>query len=158
MSDGDRAAVDVETVFGNGELATNSNCLRGECFVQLEEIDVAEFHARLLQRGSHRGHGSHPHDSRGNAGTRVAANPSQGNAILGFRARRAHDHDGGSAVIDTARISGGDRAVLRECGAQRGEAFGGGSGTGMLVGVDQDRLLLPLHGDRDNLVLEAAAR
>ncbi len=53
------------------------------------------------------------------------------------------------------RVAGGDRPALVEGGAQRGEGLGSRLGADSLVGVDDQRIALPLgHLHRDDLLGE----
>ena len=67
-----------------------------------------------------------------------------------------HDHEGGGAVVDAARVAGGDGAVLAEGGAELGHAFDGGVVADVFVVGDHGVTLAALDGDGDDLVLEAA--
>src|SRR5579863_4692088 len=62
MSDCDRTTVDVEAVLRDGELSTDGDRLGCKRFVELEEVDIAEFDPSFLERGAHRGNWAHPHD------------------------------------------------------------------------------------------------
>ena len=50
MAEGDRTAVDVGDLVGDAELGHRGDADCGECFVELEQIDVANRLADLVQR------------------------------------------------------------------------------------------------------------
>src|SRR3981081_2407728 len=52
VADGDGAAVDVEAVLGDGELAADGDGLGGEGLVELEEADVLDLDAALAEGGA----------------------------------------------------------------------------------------------------------
>src|SRR5262245_4745396 len=62
MAQRDGAAVDVDAGQVELEIFLAREDLGGERFVDLDEIDVAERQARLLQQGAHGGNGADSHD------------------------------------------------------------------------------------------------
>ena len=53
MAEGDRAAVHVDAILIHLQLAHRRDDLRRECFVELDQIDVAERHGGQSQRFRH---------------------------------------------------------------------------------------------------------
>src|SRR5260370_35437516 len=91
MSDGDRAAVDVETLCGNTEPIAAVDDLHREGFVQFPEANVLDAQSRL---GQELGHGEDRTDSHfvGLAAPDwKAAKDSERAQALFLRALRAHD-------------------------------------------------------------------
>ena len=62
MSERDRAAVRIHAREIELEVARDREHLRGEGFVQLDEVDVGDFHLLPLEDLPHRRHGPDPHD------------------------------------------------------------------------------------------------
>src|SRR6267378_3172478 len=53
MSDGNRAAVDVQSIVGDAQAVATVDHLDGERFVQLPQIDVLDLRAGLLEQLRH---------------------------------------------------------------------------------------------------------
>ena len=85
VPEGDRAAVDVELVDVDAELAVGRDHLRGERLVDLDEVDVVDRHAGARQRLRERLDRPEAHDLRGQPGH--AGGRRSGRAASG-RARR----------------------------------------------------------------------
>ena len=152
MAERDRAAVDVDLGGIDPKLAHHGDGLRGEGFVQLEQIDVFHLQTGAIQHLADRRHRSHPHDCRIDTCRRVRQHPRQRlrSDAVSFLARR--HHHGRGAVIDPGGVAGRDRAVFLESGFQRRQFFDG-CGPRVLVGVDDNRISLFLrHGDRHDFV------
>ena len=123
----------------------------GERLVQLDQVEVGHLDAGAFEQLPHRRHRADPHHAR--------VDPCHGGRDEARRAARrrarcrlllARDHERGGAVVDPARVAGGDGAVLAERGLQRGQLLG--------VRV-RPRMLVTLElADRDELVGEAPRR
>ena len=70
MADRDRAAVDVDLAGIPAEVLVHRAGLRGKCFVRLDEIEIADVPAGLLQRCARRRDRPGAHDLRVDAGLR----------------------------------------------------------------------------------------
>ena len=88
--------------------------LRGEGLVGLDQVEVADVPAGLLQRGAGSRDRSGAHDLRIDAG--LAPRHDAAEHLLAFLGGLlgGHQHHGGGAVIDARRAAGGDGAVLLE--------------------------------------------
>ena len=115
VADGDRAAVDVEPVEVDAEVLVGRHDLGGERLVDLDQVDVADGHARRapgLACVASTGprpmiSGERPRDAGGHdAGERREAELGR----LGV----GHDHHRGGAVVERAAVAGGDHAVGAE--------------------------------------------
>ena len=157
VAERDGAAVHVDDVVADAEVAHRRDADRGERLVELEQVDVARGHVVRLERALDRTRRlreqrrvrAGDHSVTDQLGERRDAE------LLGLRAAR-HDHRRG-AVGYLRRVARGDRAVLGERGTQAGEGFGRRAGPDAFVGVDDHRIALAL-GDRHrrDLVGEAA--
>src|SRR5215813_13030108 len=67
MAERDRAAVDVQAIGGDLQLALAINRLAGERLVELDDVDVADAEAGLGEELAHRGNGADAHDLRRHA-------------------------------------------------------------------------------------------
>ena len=64
VAERDRAAVDVHALLVEAEVAHDGEALRGEGLVQLDQVDVADLHARARQQLAHGGNRPDAHDAR----------------------------------------------------------------------------------------------
>src|SRR5699024_5178881 len=124
VTDSDRAAVDVDFVFADPQLARRGDADRGKCLIDFNEVEIGRgnplFGARLgyrigrlhLQGGIRAGH----HAARAHICDRFEPE------FIGLRL--AHDNHGGRAIGNLTRRSGGDGAVLGECRTQLRHRFG----------------------------------
>src|SRR5688572_24401515 len=76
MTKRDRAAMNIEFVRVEMKLTVTGDYLRGECFIELDEIDVVEFHPRLFQQAARSRDGPDAHDLRVDTGLRVSDDAS----------------------------------------------------------------------------------
>src|SRR3954451_20785740 len=155
VAERDRAAVDVDLVRVEAELAGGLDSDRGERLVELHQVEVGGGDALLLEglgggpRGLHleRGVGPGDHAVRADLGQ-----PGQAE-LLGLGLAH-HDH-GAGAVGDLRGRGGGDRAVLGERRAQSRQRLGRGVAAHALVLAHHDRVALALRDrDRHDLVVE----
>src|SRR5207302_6131017 len=100
MTQGYRPPVDIELVLRDGEFPPHRYRLGGEGLVELEEVDVSQLDARLLQSQFNGPNRSHSHDAGSHPGARVAPDSCERHAMLGLGAVVAHDHDRCGAVVD----------------------------------------------------------
>ena len=75
---------------------------------------------------------------------RVAGDLGQRRGTAACRPPFGHQHQGGGAIVDARRVSGGHRAVLGEGGSQGRHRFRRGIAAHVLVGVDRHRALAGL--------------
>src|SRR5215470_9172451 len=156
MADRDRPAIDVALAGVPAEILVDGTSLRRKGLVSLDQIEVADIPAGLLQCGAGSRDRARTHDLGIDAGLSPGDDASQRLlAFLGGLLGR-HQHHGGSAVIDAGGGARGDRAFLLEGGLQLGHRIERGAMTRIFVGVDDDVALAGLDGDRDDLVLELA--
>ncbi len=64
MTERDRAAIHVQRIAVEMQLAVAGEHLRGECLVQFDQIEVCQLEAALLLHLAERGHGANAHDAR----------------------------------------------------------------------------------------------
>ena len=148
MPDGDGAAVHVHLLGVEPELADDLQALRREGLVQLDEVELARLDAGAREQLPHGRNRADAHDPRIDArdGARHESSERLGAERRGLL--RARDHERGGAVVDPARVPGGDGAVLAERGPKRGQLLQRRVRAGMLVARDV--------ADRHELVVEAA--
>src|SRR5579864_2016329 len=154
MADGDCAAIDVDLAGVPAEVLVDRASLRGERFVGLDQIEVADAPAGLLQRRARGWDRAGAHDLRIDPGLRPRHDAGERRlAELGGFAC-LHQHHGGGAVIDARGAGGGHGAFLVEGRPQFADRFERGAVLGVLVGVDNDVALAAFDGHRRYLVLE----
>src|SRR3954454_18266285 len=120
MPEGDRAAVRIEArvVGGDAELVAPRQHLHRKRLVQLEEVDLAEGHARLLEHALRRGNWADPHQMWGNACIRIVDEPElRLHAELLHGVLRRRDRSG-RAVGQPGVVAGGDAAARAQGGPQ----------------------------------------
>jgi hypothetical protein len=153
----DRAAVDVELLQGDPELARAGERLRGECLVDLDEVDVVDRQVGARERPPARLDRPDAHDRRVDADDAVRHDPRQRIDPERLNGRLRADDDARGPVVDPRRVAGRDGAALAKGGAQRGEPLDRGVGTRALVLGDDHRLgAAPRDLERDDLALEHA--
>src|SRR5947208_1242616 len=165
MAERDRPAVDIQLVIGDADALAAVEHLDGERFVQLPEIDVLHFPAGLLEELRHREYRADAHFLRVAARGGEAAENTERAQAAPRRFLAAHDHRGGCAVGELARVARRDAAAF-DRGLDLRYAFVGGVGPDAFVLGDGDFsqclvagvLVEHLHlgGDRHDLVLELA--
>ena len=120
----------------DAQLLVDGAGLRGEGFVELEQIDVGGLPAGALQRLARGRHRAHAHGGRVQA-----AGGERGDASQRLQAQRGgllrrHHHHGGGAVVDARGVARRHRAGLVKRRAQAGQRFGIGLPVDELVGVE----------------------
>ena len=148
MAERDRAAVDVHALRVEAELADHREALRRERLVQLDEVEVGDADAGPREQLAHGRHRPDAHHARIDAGDGAADEAAEGLGAERARLLLARDHERGGAVVEAARVAGGDRAALAERRLQRRELLGARVRPRVLVARDV--------ADRDELVGEAA--
>ena len=113
----------MRRIVGQAEIAQHGQRLRGEGFIEFDDVHVGEAEAGLRQHLAHRGGGAETHDARRHAGRRHADDAGQRlQAVLaggGFRS----DQQRTGAVIDAGRIASGDREFRAVHALQLGQLF-----------------------------------
>src|SRR5690606_14030517 len=144
VAHGDGAAVDVELVPVDAEVLGRRHDLGGERLVDLDQVDVVDRHAGVLQRALARLDGAHAHDLGGEArdaggdDARERGEPELGGLRVG------HDDDRGGAIVERAAVACGHDAVGTEDRVELGDRVVGDAGARAVVGGD-DRAV----GQRD---------
>src|SRR6266576_5218558 len=114
MAERDGAAIDVEPRrIGAGRLEPRRRHRR-EGLVDLEQVDVVDRHAGLLQRAVGRRKRGFQHDHGIAAHHGHVMNPRHRLDAERLQALFVDDHDAGGAVADLAGAGGGELAVLRD--------------------------------------------
>ena len=156
MADGDGATVDVDDVGVPAHVLVDGAGLGREGLVGLDEIEVLDLPASLLQRGARGGDGTRAHDRRIDADARPGCDAGERLQAAAAGFRLAHQQHDGGAVIDAGGIGGGHRAVLGEGRLQLLHAVEGHALLDVLVLVHHHVALAGGDGDRGYLVLELA--
>ena len=99
-----RAGIEIES-------ADDGEDLRGEGFVQFDEVDVVEREAGERERFGDGGDGADAHLFRQAAGDGVGDEASEGLKAELARAGGFHEDGGGGAVGGLRGVAGGDRAL-----------------------------------------------
>jgi hypothetical protein len=98
VAERDRAAVHVQPIGRDAELARAVEGLRGERLVDLEEIDVRDLEPGLREELLDRGERADAHDRRVDADRDVRAEVAEALQAERLRLLGAHDERGGCAV------------------------------------------------------------
>ncbi len=181
MAQRDGAAVDVDLAHVKLQLARHGDGLGGESLVGLDQINVLDGNAGLFHGLTGSGDGAHAHDLGIHAALPPANELGHGLQAVFLHSLAGGQHDGGRAVVDAGGGSSGDAGSALVVGFLRagqlkgmyhlwigrlgthGEgalhlhhALHGGAGAGEFVLLEVHKVLLDLHGDGDNLVVELA--
>src|SRR6266511_879687 len=144
----DRAAVHVHLLLVETELTDDGEALRGERFVQLDEVDLLDPDAGSLEQLPYGRDRADAHHARIDTGDGAADERAEGLHAQLLSLLLARDHECRGAVIDAARVARRDASPVRTEGrSQRGQLLRARLGTRMLVALD------PVH--RDELVAES---
>ncbi|CRP52210.1 hypothetical protein PAERUG_P5_London_26_VIM_2_01_09_02983 [Pseudomonas aeruginosa] len=158
VAKGDGAAVDVDPGGIPAQFPTHRQGLRGEGLVGLDQVQLLQAPAGLVERATGGGDRADAHDRRVDPGAGVAGDPRQHRQAQGLGLGRAHQQYRGGAVVEAGGVAGGDAAVLPEGRLELGQGLDGGAGARLLVGIEAQRLALALRDlDRRDLVAEAPA-
>src|SRR5436309_8839624 len=114
VPDRDRAAVRVEPLGVDAEAVAAVDDLRGEGLVQLDDIDVLELQARVLEQLRHREDRPDPHLVRLAGGEHAAAEEAERPHAERLGALRGHDERRRGAVRELGGVAGGHRTALLE--------------------------------------------
>src|SRR5882757_6602218 len=155
MAQGDSPSVDVDFLRIHAEFASGDEAHRGECLVDLEQIQVGGLDPLLAASRDDR-------VRRLLVQARVGARDDAVCADLGQPAQPqllslglAHHHDRGGAVGDLRGGPGSDGAIGGEGGAKPRQPLGGGLAPHAFVRVHDLRVALALrHGDWRDLLRE----
>src|SRR5579872_5579148 len=120
MAKRNRSAVYVDFVAVQAELFFDGQILRGESFVDFDQIDVIEIKSSFLQGELGCWHRAAAHHFRFDPGDAPAYDSSQRLQSAFARFFKRHNDDCGGAIYDTAGISRSNGAALAECGLQFG--------------------------------------
>src|SRR3989454_567591 len=157
VAQGDRAAVHVQLGIVEADRFPGGDRDGREGLVDLPDVDVVDLQVGARQRLPDRRNRAVQHDRWVRA--RDAGGDETGARFelqLPRLVRRRHE-DPARAVIDAARVAGGDATIRLERRRKRGELLHGGRATRMLVRVEHLLVAALIeHGDRFDLLLEAA--
>ena len=163
------------------QLTGHGDGLSGKGLVGLDQVDVVDGQAGLGHSGTGGRHGANAHDLGIHAALAPANQLGHGLQAVLLHSLGGSQHDGGSTVVDAGGVGSGDTlgtlvlgllgtgdlegvndlgvGGLRtngESATQLGDAVGGDAGLGELVTLELHDLLLDLHRDGNDLVVEAA--
>ncbi|MFK4520055.1 hypothetical protein ABIF20_007420 [Bradyrhizobium japonicum] len=161
MAERDGAAMRIDEIgiVGNAELAHAGDALRGEGFVQLDQVEIADLLAEALHQLACRRHRADAHDARRHAGRGEAEDAgARSEAMLLHGSFRGQD-DRGRAVIDAGGVAGGHGAGIAHDRLQFCQTFERRLRAWMLVLVDRNRAGLAAgNGDRRDFLGEITRR
>src|SRR5438270_12471207 len=118
VTDGDRAAVRVGAVVGQGQLADAWDDLRRERLIQLDRVAFLRRHAGALHELADGGDRTEAHKVGMHAGRCARHHPAERTQPQRTSLLTRADEQSGGAVVDAGRVPRGHRAVLAECGLQ----------------------------------------
>ena len=156
MSEGDRAAVDIELVHIKAEIMANCYRLCRKRLISFDQVEIADLVAASLHGLAGSRYRADTHDA-GLYACQLAGDPcSLGlNAEL-FGLLFAHNDDRCRCIVNTGGVSCCDNTVLLESGTELGDGLLGRSGTRAFISVYNDSLLLGLNLYREDLILKLA--
>src|SRR6266446_6591245 len=137
MADRDRAAVDIETFLGDTKAIAAVEHLAGKGLVELPQIDIVDIEALARQQLGNGEHRADAHLVGFAACDREAPECAKRLQPALFSELRVHQHAGGGAVGELARIAGGDEAAVAHR-RKRCEAFEGGVGAVAFIALEGD--------------------
>src|SRR5258707_3451455 len=114
MAEGDGAAVYVELVAVEVQLPVARQNLRGERFVELDQIDLVQPHACTGEHFARGRHGTNAHDLRIHARLRVPDDACHRLQSMGLDRRGDGDEHRPGTVRHAARVTGAYAAILAE--------------------------------------------
>ena len=155
MADRDRAPVDVHLVPVGADLLLPGQDHRREGFVDLEEVDVLELQAGLLQYGGRAWDRTLEHEHRVGADDRLAGDPGARPDAELARRLGAHEQDRGCTVRDLARVGGRDAVLRVEGRLKRRRRLVAGVGADALVLLEQLLVAVAVRRDLDGHDLRA---
>src|SRR5881394_3375822 len=109
MTQSDRTTIDVDSITIELQRLLNGEVLRGECFVDFDKIDIAEFHSSLLHSNSRCRHWPDAHDLRLHSRNAPAHDPAKRRRLSTIRCR---DNHSGASIDNAARVTCSDEAIL----------------------------------------------
>ena len=114
MAECDRAAIDVDDGGIDLQFADDGQSLRGECFIQFDQVDLSEIHAGLAKGFWHCFDGADAHDAGMDAGTGAGNKAGDGFQPELVNHIFAHDDDKGSAIAGLRGVAGRDASAGSE--------------------------------------------
>jgi hypothetical protein len=155
MTEGDAGPIDVEVgEISYAQLLDDAEGLRGECFVQLDQVHVGETETGL---GQHLPHGvDRPKTHVGGMDARDRPRPHVAERLQPERVSSlfGHHDTGRGPVVHPRRVAGCDGVAADRL--QGGEAFRGRIRAGMLVPVEHFGAFLRPHREWHDLMVELA--
>src|SRR5229473_2083109 len=154
----DGAALDIDDVLGETELARHHDRDRRERLVDLDPLDFGGAPAGALERLLDGRNGSEPEhpglDRRDAPGdeTRHRDDAARRRPLL------LHQHRRRRPAVQSWRVAGGDGAAVAEGGLQCRQRLERRAGPWVLVGLEGSRTLAAAQLDGNDLVLEPARR
>src|SRR2546430_3257057 len=152
----DGTAVHVGLGAVEPQLLLDGEVLRRKRLVHLDEIELLELHAGLLECLAGRGRRADAHILGLDPRHRPRYQPAQGLQAVRRGEILAREHGGRRAVHDPGRVAGGHEPVLVEVRLQSEQYLERGVRPHVLVLAVLDGLPLLLDGDRDHFILEHA--
>jgi hypothetical protein len=130
--------------------------LRREGLVQLDHVHVVERHARLVERLAGGRHRADAHRGGIDAAVCVGQDPAAHRSAQLLRLLGRHQHDRRARVVHPGGVAGRDGAIGLEHGLQLGHRLHRRLRPHVLVAGERHLLLLHLHLDGNDLVVELA--
>src|SRR4051794_4980730 len=155
VTDGDRAAVDVELVAErvDADAARRRDDLGGECLVDLDQVDVVDGLAGVGEGLLGRLDRPEAHDLRREGGHARRQDAGERRQTERLRLVLTHDDDRSSAVVERAAVAGRDRAIRAEHRLELADTFDGHACARPVILGDLGAVRL---ADRDDLALPEA--
>jgi len=154
VSDG--TAVYIHDRFRQAELLHHGQRHRGERFVDLEPLDVAQVPPCAFQRLAHRGHRAESEETGIDGADAVRDQPCQRLQAERMRHLFLEQKHGGSTAVQARSIARRDGARRAEGRLQFRQGFERRIGTVRFIDFKRQRLLANLHIDADDLFAEGS--
>src|ERR1700744_4057679 len=111
MTDRNRPAIDVQAFIGDSQFVAAVDHLNGEGFVQLPQVDIADFEPGALEKPRDREHRTDAHFVGLAAGDRKPSEYSHGLYVALLGKLRVHDDAGTAAIGKLAGVACRDDAA-----------------------------------------------
>src|SRR5690606_4403760 len=153
----DGAAIDVDLVQIPAQFTGHRQRLGGKGLVGLDQIQLIDLPAGLAQAALGSPDRAYAHDRRLDTGTGAGGDTGEYRQTQLSRRFGTHQHDRSGAVVEAGGVARGDGAVVAERRTQLAQRLQGGTGAGLFVLVDAQRVALALgYLHRGDLVSKTA--
>jgi len=152
VTEGKSTTLRVELRLGYAKFLDSVGCLRGECLVDLKNVDVVNAEAAVLKSGGDGVGGADSHNLGRDTSHSEADNTAVNFAAIADGNISTCQEDAGCAIGHLGRVTSGGGSALLESGLQLGKTSQGSGGSNTIVPVDHDFGLISVLVLHDGLV------